>query len=269
MYQSSEQHYLEAQETREREEREAQEARDQRDREARERRERDAQDRKDAARHKERAEERREKRKEERDDIPQAHQDEQHEEAEKNDVQPERHPGKPNHIETNLRRNLLDGSIASAVASRGETLSPTVASETPERKAEPSKSAWTKEYNIKNDGDSIIYSRDGSERIRDEGRIIKTADDQQSIKDGVKLAVEHSKESGKKFTVQSENPEKRAEIFKEIVRQDAASNVKVRENEMGEFTKATHDVVHERHRAQKLAREEQQQEKEQDHEYER
>lgn len=99
-----------------------------------------------------------------------------------------------------------------------------------EREPQPSTAGWTKAYEVRRDEatGSVTYSRDGVERIRDDGRDVRVANDQHSIRDAVALVKEQR--SGP-IAVRATDPEKRAAIMRECVRQNQKVQVPTKAEE--------------------------------------
>ena len=85
------------------------------------------------------------------------------------------------------------------------------------REPEPSSADWTKAYELRKDRDgSIVYTREGEERIRDDGRTVRVASDAKSIKDAVCLCKEQGVE---RIDVRATDPGKRQAIMREAIKQ--------------------------------------------------
>jgi len=85
------------------------------------------------------------------------------------------------------------------------------------REPEPSTTGWAKAYEVSKDRDgSIVYTRDGEECIRDDGRTVKVISDEKSIRDAVTLCKEQGVQ---RLDVQSADPAKRQAIMREAIKQ--------------------------------------------------
>lgn len=94
--------------------------------------------------------------------------------------EPERHPHRPQQIESNLGRALLDGLIDSAAANHNKGRDSSVEAvasnqnrtaeiqitepKNPSRQPTPSTQPWSKDYHVTQGKDHVSYARDGEEK---------------------------------------------------------------------------------------------------------